>query len=68
MSRAATAPRPRIDLESALREAQRAVNAGRPEDPITICASALWLLSETLHAQSQRIEQLKSMQNTKGNR
>lgn len=59
------APRPRTDLESALREASRAVRAGHPEETIGISASALWLLNETLHAQSKRIEQLKTMQTTK---
>ncbi|MFD1557074.1 hypothetical protein ACFSHT_15845 [Paraburkholderia silviterrae] len=58
----------RTDLESALREASRAVRAGRPEDPVTISASALWLLNETLHAQSERIEQLKNMQLKKASR
>ncbi|MEX3967283.1 hypothetical protein AB4Y42_34500 [Paraburkholderia sp. EG286B] len=58
-------PAPRTDLESALREASRAVRAGHPEETIRISASALWLLSETLHAQSKRIEQLKTMQTTK---
>ncbi|CAB3783208.1 hypothetical protein LMG28688_01601 [Paraburkholderia caffeinitolerans] len=58
----------RTDLESALREASRAVRAGHPEDPVTISASALWLLNETLHAQSERIEQLKNMQLKKANR
>lgn len=53
------------DVESALREASRAIRAGHPEEPITISASALWLLSETIHAQSERIEQLKTRQSSK---
>ncbi len=60
--------RPRTDLESALREASRAVRDGRPEDPVVIAASALWQLSEALHAQGRQIEQLKNMQTRKGNR
>lgn len=63
-----TAPHPRTDLESALREATRAVRAGCPEETIKISAAALWQLSETLHAQSRRIEQLKTMQTTKASR
>ncbi|WP_321968854.1 hypothetical protein [Paraburkholderia tropica] len=58
----------RTDLESALREASRAVRAGRPEEPISISASALWLLSETLHAQGQLLEQFKNMQPRKASR
>ncbi|POR52773.1 hypothetical protein B0G62_10470 [Paraburkholderia eburnea] len=56
------------DLESALREAARAVRAGHPEETVMISASALWLLSETLHAQSARIEALKNLQPGKASR
>lgn len=56
------------DLEDALREASRAVRAGHPEETVMISASALWLLSETLHAQSARIEALKNLQPGKASR
>jgi hypothetical protein len=58
-------PEARTDLESALREASRAVREGRPGDPVVISASALWQLNEVIHAQDKRIEQLKTMQSTK---
>lgn len=49
----------RTDLESALREAARAVREGRPADPIVISAAALWQLNEVIHAQDKRIEELR---------
>lgn len=64
-------PRPAhapTDLESALREAARAVREGRPADPVMISASALWQLNEVIHMQDKRIEQLKTMQTRKANR
>lgn len=49
----------RTDLESALREAARAVREGRPADPVVISAAALWQLSEIIQKQDQRIDELR---------
>ena len=53
-------PEARTDLESALREASRAVREGRPADPVVIAASALWQMNEVIHAQRKQIEQLRT--------
>lgn len=46
-------------LEKALRDAARAVRQGRPDEPITVDAGALWLLQKVLYEQDEQLEKLR---------